>query len=552
MTQQLERSILQYIEWKEDNGKVIFQTRAKVMSTIYTLRIDKAFNYNLISTYMIEKLNLPCVEHIDPYMLKGVKDKRVLLPFSIGRYEDVIWCDVIPMNRFHILLGRPWNIYRSASYSIEKNRYSFEVNGKKLSLGPLTPSQICADEKIVKENMEKYEREKNERSKGVHVDIPREEKREVVLSKKSGMSSEVNNDLEKKEKRESNKRNKVCEVEREKQERLSEGKELFSERKEAKGEENISLAIKAKESVSKKKVSLLPNPLTLSCFSSCDFVQPRDEIPFERSGEAQEMVAKDPIGFQHKFSNINSCWMVEDKSLIKFFVIKPFDYFDSYLQGYDMELPKSIAKVEPLHKRIQGDDVPLVNKSKYGMYNWFICILGLSRTPKVFLEVMNYTLISYIGDFIIFVDDDILMHIKSLTIISKLMCKSNSFPFEIVYDIDDYLFQLGGKRHEISEKRLANELNISSYLIQVANEFSCAKVLECDLCYVMGSHSSSHVHCKLVKVFVSSKEDMHDCCNTGDQILFHVEESMRFVIVVSSLYHECILFDKCGKGTYII
>lgn len=121
MTQQLERSILQYIEWKEDNGKVIFQTRAKVMSTIYTRRIDKAFNYNLISTYMVEKLNLPCVEHIDPYMLKGVKvDKRVLLPFSIGRYEDVIWCDVIPMNRFHILLGRPWNIYRSASYSIEK------------------------------------------------------------------------------------------------------------------------------------------------------------------------------------------------------------------------------------------------------------------------------------------------------------------------------------------------------------------------------------------------------------------------------------------------
>nr|XP_016456066.1 PREDICTED: uncharacterized protein LOC107780058 [Nicotiana tabacum] len=201
------------------------------------------------------------------------------------------------------------------------------------------------------------------------------------------------------------------------------------------------------------------------------------------------MVAKDPIGFQHKFGNINSCWMVEDKSLIKFFVIKPFDYFDSYLQGYDMELPKSIAKVEPLHKRIQGDDVPLVNKSKY--------------------------------------DDDILMHIKSLTIISKLMCKSNSLPFEIVYDIDDYLFQLGGKRHGISEKRLANELNISSYLIQVAKEFSCAKVLECDLCYVMGSHSSSHVHCKLVKVFVSSKEDMHDCCNTGDQILFHVEESTR-------------------------
>ena len=73
MTQQLEKSNLQYTEWKEDNGKVIFQTRAKVMSAIYALRIDKAFGYNLISTYMVEKLNLPCVEHIDPYMLKGMR-----------------------------------------------------------------------------------------------------------------------------------------------------------------------------------------------------------------------------------------------------------------------------------------------------------------------------------------------------------------------------------------------------------------------------------------------------------------------------------------------
>ncbi|OIT18876.1 hypothetical protein A4A49_59306, partial [Nicotiana attenuata] len=171
-------------------------------------------------------------------------------------------------------------------------------------------------------------------------------------------------------------------------------------------------------------------------------------------GEAQEMLAKDPIEFQHEFSEANSCWMVEDKSLVNFFVVEPFDYFNPYLQVYNMEFPKGIAKLESLHKRIKGDVVPLINKAKYGMYNWFIHILGLPRTPKVFLEVMNYTLISYVGDFIIFVDDDILMHIKSLTVISKFKCKSNLLPFEIEYDIDNYAFQLGGMRHEIYEKRL--------------------------------------------------------------------------------------------------
>ncbi|XP_070003556.1 uncharacterized protein [Nicotiana sylvestris] len=336
------------------------------MSAICALRIDKEFGYNSISTYMVEKLNLPYVEHIEPYMFGGVKvDKRVLLLFSIGRYEDAIWCDVIPMNNYHVLLGKPWYVYRRASYNIGKNRYSFEINGKKLILGPLTLSQICEDEKIVKENMEKYEREKNERSKRVHVDIPREKKGEVVLSEENGMSSEKKSELEGKEKRKGNEITKVCEVEREKYEGLSEEKEEnFSERKEAKGEE-----------------------------------KPHVERPSKRIGEAQEIVV------------------------------------------YDMELPKCIAKLEPLHKRIQGEDVPLVNKSKY--------------------------------------DDDILMHIKSLTVISKFKCKSNLLPFEIEYDIDDYAFQLGGKRHEIYQKRLYNELNIHYSLIQVPNEFSCDKLLEC-------------------------------------------------------------------------
>ncbi|OIT34046.1 hypothetical protein A4A49_57215, partial [Nicotiana attenuata] len=175
--------------------------------------------------------------------------------------------------------------------------------------------------------------------------------------------------------------------------------------------------------------------------------------------EAQDIVTKDPIGFQHEFGNIYYCEMVEDKSLANFFVVESFESFDPYLQVYNMEFPNDIAKLDittqpPLHQRIKCDVVPLVNKSKYGMYNWFIHILGLSRTPKVFLEVMNITLISYVGDFIIFVDDDILMHIKSLTPISKFKCKSNLLPFEIEYDIDDYMFEFGGKRHEIYEKRL--------------------------------------------------------------------------------------------------
>lgn len=75
-------------------------------------------------------------------------------------------------------------------------------------------------------------------------------------------------------------------------------------------------------------------------------MQPSVERPFEKGGESQKMVVKDPIGFKHEFGEVNSCWTVEDRSLVKSFIIEPFDYFDSYLQVYDMEFLKAITKLD--------------------------------------------------------------------------------------------------------------------------------------------------------------------------------------------------------------
>ncbi|KAK4364628.1 hypothetical protein RND71_015986 [Anisodus tanguticus] len=69
--------------------------------------------------------------------------------------------------------------------------------------------------------------------------------------------------------------------------------------------------------------------------------------------------------------------------------------------------------------------------------------------PEVFLEVMNYTLISYVGDFINYEDGDILLYNKSLTITSKFK----------------YGFSLLEKRHDVGETRLANELDDSFLLL---------------------------------------------------------------------------------------
>ena len=68
----------------------------------------------MASTTLVEKLNLPTLKHLRPYKLQWLNDcgevkvnKQVLVSFSIGRYEDKVLCDIVPMHAGHILLGRP-------------------------------------------------------------------------------------------------------------------------------------------------------------------------------------------------------------------------------------------------------------------------------------------------------------------------------------------------------------------------------------------------------------------------------------------------------------
>jgi hypothetical protein len=63
-------------------------------------------------------------------------DQHCLVNFSIGeKYRDEVWCDVVPMDACHLLLGRPWQYDRKVHHDGFKNIYSFELNGAKIILG---------------------------------------------------------------------------------------------------------------------------------------------------------------------------------------------------------------------------------------------------------------------------------------------------------------------------------------------------------------------------------------------------------------------------------
>ncbi|XP_010534753.1 PREDICTED: uncharacterized protein LOC104810255 [Tarenaya hassleriana] len=101
---------------------------------------------------MVEKLNLQPTKHPKPYRLQWLNDsgevnasKQVRVPFSIGKYDDEILCDVVPMQASHLLLGRPWNFDRRVQHDGYSNKYSFEFKGSKIRLVPLTPKEIYED-----------------------------------------------------------------------------------------------------------------------------------------------------------------------------------------------------------------------------------------------------------------------------------------------------------------------------------------------------------------------------------------------------------------------
>ncbi|XP_027155906.1 uncharacterized protein LOC113756423 [Coffea eugenioides] len=135
---------------------------------VCSLIIDGGSCANVASALMVEKLALPTLRHPTPYRLQWLNDsgdvrvtKQVQVPFRIGKYEDVVLCDVVPMQACHILLGRPWQFDKGVTFDGITNKYSFKQGEKRIVLVPLTPIQVHEDQKsLIKENELENEKKK--------------------------------------------------------------------------------------------------------------------------------------------------------------------------------------------------------------------------------------------------------------------------------------------------------------------------------------------------------------------------------------------------------
>ena len=93
----------------------LFQTTCTINSKLFELIIDSGSYENIISREAVRMLKLPVKKHPNPYSIGDIKAAEKIkvkelckIPFSIGKYRDEVYCDVVDMDVCQLLSGRPW------------------------------------------------------------------------------------------------------------------------------------------------------------------------------------------------------------------------------------------------------------------------------------------------------------------------------------------------------------------------------------------------------------------------------------------------------------
>ncbi|GJU20929.1 transposon ty3-I gag-pol polyprotein [Tanacetum coccineum] len=112
---------------------------------IFDVIINSGSTKNIISRDIVQRLKLPTEKHPNPYRIGWIRSvgeinvtRRCKVPFNLGKYKDEVVCDIVDMDAYLIKLGRPWEFDVNATYKGKDNTYSFGVNGVKKILVPFT------------------------------------------------------------------------------------------------------------------------------------------------------------------------------------------------------------------------------------------------------------------------------------------------------------------------------------------------------------------------------------------------------------------------------
>ncbi|CAL1361035.1 unnamed protein product [Linum trigynum] len=145
----------------------LFCTRCLIKEELFLVLVDGGIKSNLVSSRTVTKLGLPMRLHPSPGMLQfpGKKISSIVVghasvKFSIGRYEDIVLCDVVSNLTNQIVLGQTWFQDRGV-HMVSRRSKSFRLRhqNKVFILKPLSLEEAVDEWKVLKRLQQEYEEE---------------------------------------------------------------------------------------------------------------------------------------------------------------------------------------------------------------------------------------------------------------------------------------------------------------------------------------------------------------------------------------------------------
>lgn len=385
----------------------IFHSRCTIKGKVCNLIIDGGSCTNAASAYMVEKLGLEKTKHPHPYRLRWLDDKvelkikeQVSIPFSIGKYQDEVVCDVVPMQAGHVLLGRPWQWDRETKHDGRTNMYTFMHDKRKISLAPLTPTQVHEIHlQMVKEKEKSVKSNFLIRSSCVRKAATTKHTMLLMIFKEllSAGSDELTLHPE------------ITKL-------LDMFKDVFPE--------EIPHGLPPLRGI-EHQIDFVPGAALPN--KPAYRVNPEETKELER--QVQDLLDK---GYVRE--SLSPCavpvllvpkkdgtWrMCVDCRAINNITIKyrhPIPRLDDMLDELSGATIFSKIDLKSGYHQVrmkEGDEWKTAFKTKQGLYEWLVMPFGLSNAPSTFMRLMNHILRPYISKFVVVYFDDILIYSTSL------------------------------------------------------------------------------------------------------------------------------------------
>ncbi|KAK7379835.1 hypothetical protein VNO78_34255 [Psophocarpus tetragonolobus] len=344
-------------------------------------------------------MNMDTTPHPRPYKLQWLSEgeevqvkQQAIVSFSIGKYQDKVICDVVPMEASHILLGRSWQYDTKAIHDGFTNKFSFMYQDKKLVLKPLSPKEVCEDQIKMREKLANERKSETLERKSETLERKNREKKDIET-------------LEEKH---------TCLAKKEEVKRLLCSRQplyfLYCTIQflHANQFENFELPSCVKpllqnfqdvfpESVPsglpplrgiEHHIDLIPGASLPNrpAYRS----NPKETKEIER--QVVELMEDEP--YRHPIPRL-------DDLLDELYGACVFSKID-LKSGYNQ------IRIR------EGDEWKTTFKTKYGLYEWLVMPFGLTNAPSTFMRLMNHVLREFIGKFVVVYFDDILIYSTSL------------------------------------------------------------------------------------------------------------------------------------------